>query len=463
MAETTSASVQTNVGGLSLLSLSIVASNAVPIPVPTLTRLEAAVPEAVNYGSVGSFNGTGTSVNSGSVYGHGSMKHRRLSSTGQTRRRLSDARDAAARPTSQTAATLSSLAALSLSSTPPPAQGVFKLEKSASLGTLSTPIPIPAKEEGQNQGVDVSGTGKGKTGKKRGTIFQCESCSKVYRHPSCLIKHRWEHSPHWREASKFVLSKHQQVQLLEAAAILSHLKPAGTSLPDDRSLWPSFLSGGLLPPPSTTNLAVNGTTSRSKSSSTSTPSSFTGATSSSVPAYKLSGRSGSSGPRLHDYSVSPANGGITHIRPGLVGVPTSTTPGPEEGRMSQSSAPVPVPVASSVGGFSYLSASGGGESWVSYPPSSASPATSTSLMRSQSQSEGWSLPSSSLRSRSGSRSDEDEEFVDVGDADAGVGRTAGRVGFLGRGWEHVSVKEEDEEELGRVADEEWDGMDMDMD
>ena len=39
----------------------------------------------------------------------------------------------------------------------------------------------------------------------------------VYRHPSCLIKHRWEHTPQWREASKFVLSKHQQVQLLEAS------------------------------------------------------------------------------------------------------------------------------------------------------------------------------------------------------------------------------------------------------
>jgi hypothetical protein len=51
--------------------------------------------------------------------------------------------------------------------------------------------------------------------KKKGTIFRCESCSKVYRHPSCLIKHRWEHSPHWKEANKFLLSKHQQVQLLE--------------------------------------------------------------------------------------------------------------------------------------------------------------------------------------------------------------------------------------------------------
>lgn len=92
----------------------------------------------------------------------------------------------------------------------------------------------------------------GQSHRRRGTTFKCESCAKVYRHPSCLVKHRWEHSPHWHEASKFLLSKHQQVQLLEAAAILSHLSPAtagGTSLPEDRSLWPSYLSGGLLPLP----------------------------------------------------------------------------------------------------------------------------------------------------------------------------------------------------------------------
>ncbi|EEB96757.1 hypothetical protein MPER_04055 [Moniliophthora perniciosa FA553] len=75
-----------------------------------------------------------------------------------------------------------------------------------------------------------------KNGKKRGMDHKCESCS----------KHRWEHTPHWRESSKYVLSKHQQVQLLEAAAILSHFSQdsaTGTSLPEDRSLWPSFLSG----------------------------------------------------------------------------------------------------------------------------------------------------------------------------------------------------------------------------
>ena len=97
---------------------------------------------------------------------------------------------------------------------------------------------------------------KNGTGKKRGTIFKCESCSKVcvslslcdvpsidtWPHRSTailpvslstvvrvllyslrhlivlsLILTGWEHSPHWREASKFLLSKHQQVQLLEAS------------------------------------------------------------------------------------------------------------------------------------------------------------------------------------------------------------------------------------------------------
>lgn len=88
----------------------------------------------------------------------------------------------------------------------------------------------------------VGTTGKKGRGKKRANIFKCESCSKVmqrspvrhpplsqaltcfcqvYRHPSCLIKHRWEHSPHWRESSKFLLSKHQQVQLLEVSVQIS--------------------------------------------------------------------------------------------------------------------------------------------------------------------------------------------------------------------------------------------------
>lgn len=69
--------------------------------------------------------------------------------------------------------------------------------------------------------------------------------SQEYRQPSCLIKHRWEHSPHWREPTQISMSKHQQVQMLEAAAILAHLDPTsnqGRSLPTDKSLWPAILS-----------------------------------------------------------------------------------------------------------------------------------------------------------------------------------------------------------------------------
>lgn len=88
------------------------------------------------------------------------------------------------------------------------------------------------------------GTGSGGIkGRRRGMVFKCETCSKEYRHPSCLIKHRWEHSPHWREPTQISMSKHQQVQMLEAAAILSHINPdSGRLLPSDKSLWPAALS-----------------------------------------------------------------------------------------------------------------------------------------------------------------------------------------------------------------------------
>lgn len=49
---------------------------------------------------------------------------------------------------------------------------------------------------------------------------RCEQCGKVYKHPNCLAKHRWEHSDQWELTSKLLLTKHQQVQMLEAAAIL---------------------------------------------------------------------------------------------------------------------------------------------------------------------------------------------------------------------------------------------------
>ncbi|EGU85844.1 hypothetical protein FOQG_01035 [Fusarium oxysporum f. sp. raphani 54005] len=49
---------------------------------------------------------------------------------------------------------------------------------------------------------------------------RCDKCGKGYKHSSCLTKHLWEHTPEWALTSKLLISKHQQVQLLEAASVL---------------------------------------------------------------------------------------------------------------------------------------------------------------------------------------------------------------------------------------------------
>lgn len=97
-----------------------------------------------------------------------------------------------------------------------------------------------------DDGADEETSGQGPTARTSGgkelPIHRCESCSKVYRHPSCLVKHRWEHTVYWKEASKFLMSKHQQVQLLEAAAILVNLDGDARSLPEEKALWPAAVS-----------------------------------------------------------------------------------------------------------------------------------------------------------------------------------------------------------------------------
>ncbi|KAL3492594.1 hypothetical protein BJX62DRAFT_104098 [Aspergillus germanicus] len=61
----------------------------------------------------------------------------------------------------------------------------------------------------------VKGEGKGSRPELR-----CDRCGKGYKHGSCLSKHMWEHDPAWAITSKLLISKHQQVQLLEAASVL---------------------------------------------------------------------------------------------------------------------------------------------------------------------------------------------------------------------------------------------------
>ncbi|KAF9450837.1 hypothetical protein P691DRAFT_797603 [Macrolepiota fuliginosa MF-IS2] len=457
--------------------------------------------------------------------------HRRLASTGKTRRRLSDAREAASRPSPailHASPPALSLASLSLSSSPPS----NTIQVSTSLTTASKALGTQAHQPGPlNDGSNIphstdttpnakpipianpNGNGNGNpngTGKKRGVEHKCESCSKIYRHPSCLIKHRWEHTPHWREASKFVLSKHQQVQLLEAAAILSHLSPTSSSLPDDRSLWPSFLSGGSLPPPDPSTLM---STSDSKKSSNSTSAAITSpsvslgtAVSSSVPAntgYTRYSRASSTGPRMHDYSipVGPTAAAantvtVTQLRPGLLGVPTtnSYTNGHSS---SNTDTAVDVPV---------MPPAGVSQSWSSVP-ARGEEGLGTGV---------WSLPRSSVRSisgssrsRSGSASDdellldgvsaenENDENESAEEEESSYGRryrngVARRAHTMytyssarkaqrssgggvwkreedelsvnvGRGW---SLREEDEYSGDKRAvkgKEEWDGMEMEMD
>ncbi|KAJ1986591.1 hypothetical protein H4R33_003260 [Dimargaris cristalligena] len=53
----------------------------------------------------------------------------------------------------------------------------------------------------------------------RSTVV-CSVCGKKYKHRSCLTKHRWEHHESWETCLKYNLTKHQQVQMMEAAQIL---------------------------------------------------------------------------------------------------------------------------------------------------------------------------------------------------------------------------------------------------
>ncbi|KAK5002900.1 hypothetical protein LTR60_006969, partial [Cryomyces antarcticus] len=100
--------------------------------------------------------------------------------------------------------------------------------------------------------------------------LRCEKCGKGYKHSSCLTKHllvpsthrptslhsspthayrrqlyttaadtnrnRWEHTPEWAFTSKLLISKHQQVQLLEAASVLVAMNQEGPTPPDSARL-----------------------------------------------------------------------------------------------------------------------------------------------------------------------------------------------------------------------------------
>ncbi|PSS03806.1 hypothetical protein BD289DRAFT_97819 [Coniella lustricola] len=73
--------------------------------------------------------------------------------------------------------------------------------------------------------------------------IHCQHCGKGYKHSSCLTKHLWEHTPEWSLTSKLLISKHQQVQLLEAASVLVAMNTIPTSPPDSARETSPSVSG----------------------------------------------------------------------------------------------------------------------------------------------------------------------------------------------------------------------------
>ncbi|KAL8688567.1 MAG: hypothetical protein Q9218_005557 [Villophora microphyllina] len=100
-------------------------------------------------------------------------------------------------------------------------------------------------------------------GKRASAELRCEKCGKGYKHSSCLTKHLsvllypilsslklsapatvvteslptvphclWEHTPEWSYTSKLLISKHQQVQLLEAASVLVGMNQENSGPPN---------------------------------------------------------------------------------------------------------------------------------------------------------------------------------------------------------------------------------------
>ncbi|KAF4996222.1 hypothetical protein FDECE_12530 [Fusarium decemcellulare] len=125
-----------------------------------------------------------------------------------------------------------------------------------------------------------------KEGKKSNRVeVRCDKCGKGYKHSSCLTKHLWEHTPEWSYTSKLLISKHQQVQLLEAASVLVAMNGTGKDAatpPDSAKDFQSDAgssspaasgysdpadrqsSADTTPPPVTEGVNVNGTSYRNK-------------------------------------------------------------------------------------------------------------------------------------------------------------------------------------------------------
>lgn len=98
---------------------------------------------------------------------------------------------------------------------------------------LSSSVPLLSRE------FVVRRISEGETGRLKEEL-KCEACGKGYKHISSLAKHLWEHTPEWNVTKKLLISKHQQVQLLEAASILCSMNDKESSPPSRRASIATF-------------------------------------------------------------------------------------------------------------------------------------------------------------------------------------------------------------------------------
>ncbi|KAJ5103804.1 hypothetical protein N7532_004333 [Penicillium argentinense] len=117
----------------------------------------------------------------------------------------------------------------------------FSSYLSRSMNSPSQELPVARKASPSNSEADGKPVPKGRNrrasegaqtktdGKRNPAELRCDRCGKGYKHGSCLSKHMWEHDPAWAITSKLLISKHQQVQLLEAATVLVNM----TDVPEE--------------------------------------------------------------------------------------------------------------------------------------------------------------------------------------------------------------------------------------
>ncbi|RPA82132.1 hypothetical protein BJ508DRAFT_101378 [Ascobolus immersus RN42] len=158
---------------------------------------------------------------------------------------------------------------------------------SPTISTQANGIPIATSKRNRraSEGAHMALEGGGKS---TAGELKCDKCGKGYKHGSCLTKHLWEHTPEWQYTSKLLISKHQQVQLLEAASILVSMKP---STPPDSSSEdsPPPQTQELSPLPTPTTGAFRGPRARSGTSSKRLSAGFSRSYSHQTPASLIAG------------------------------------------------------------------------------------------------------------------------------------------------------------------------------